>query len=156
MKFNFIQKSNFFSLISFLIIFSSCNKLGPQSDKLIGKWTLLDLYSTIKTIKTINLEKSGGGTLLIKKRKFYGLKIIYSYTIKYSINWHTRTNGDENFLIIKYKEGKITKDSSENEQDITKEIHNHIGKSDTTFFAVEKDGSLICHLPNDNKMFKIN
>src|SRR5260370_21646710 len=93
-------------LIFLFFILSSCNKHGTHSDKLIGSWWGISEwesnggYTAITTETTIELQKSGNGNLLYNVSSETSGKIDYSYIIKFKINWMTRTNGTEDFLIF--------------------------------------------------------
>ena len=154
---------------------SSCNSVGPNSDKIVGEWVehhsnyseradygLVSVPGFKISWETIwDLEKGGTGKVISKQITVWDDKKMpsTSRTIEYPIKWETKNDGKEDFLIMKYGTGKITdiqaEDKLKEEQNGADIMKIFNGLTDTTYFKVQPDKKIEWHVKNSTKEFEM-
>lgn len=171
------QKNFIVILISLSSTFYySCNSVGPKSNKLIGEWvhqysfyTKGQNFASMQTsgftmsYETVTvLEKGGHGKVIDKLITVWDDNTRMqntSRTIEYSIKWETKNSDQKYYLVRQYSAGKVTDIKSDNrlkeEQDAINVMNMYNGKSDTLYFSIQDDNSVMWHLKNSSEEYKM-
>lgn len=168
----------FFATITMIII-SSCNFLGnsvgPHSNELIGEWikhsssyTRGTNYGLVSSSGFTNsweytwaLEKGGEGKVISKTITVWDDNSIgnTSFTIEHPIKWETKSNGEENYLIMKHGAGSITdiqsSDKLREEQSAQTTLRIMNGRTDTIYFKINLDETITWRNKNSTEGYKM-